>query len=484
MATLVLVIWPIIAIALFNRFGLSKGLILSVCIGYLLLPENFAIPIPGFVDYNKVGAISLAVLLGVWVAGSAERQSLVGIGRVTESRLMHMMIIGCLILIFVGAVMTWRTNREALIFSEHVARAIRMYDVISIAAGVIMLVIPYFLARRYLVKPEHHHYILMTILVSGLIYSVVALWEIRMSPQMHITVYGYFQHNFGQHIRNGFRPVVFLDHALSLGFFLVTALLAAIALARRESGKKRATYLWAALWLYVILILAKSFGAIFIGTVCGAMLLFLNTRLLIRVSAVVAIMFLVFPAARQANIIPIDNFIALTNSINADRTGSFEFRLKHEDAILARALEKPIAGWGPWARWRVRDERGRDETVADGLWIIILGERGWAGYLSFFGLLVLPIFMLTRIARRREVSVENAGMSVIMMANFIYLVPNSTLSPIAWMITGSLAGTIQYAHAAPKQEDTSDTKGRAQGRRLDYSRFEPRHKLSRERLRR
>jgi len=475
--TLVLVIWPIIAIVLFSRLGLVKGLIMSAYIGYLSLPENFAVPIPGFLDYDKTGAISLGILLGIWVAGRAARQSVNIANSTVDSRFLQIMVMGCVTLLLLGVVVTWMTNREPLIYAVQFIPAIRLYDVVSLAGKLALLLTPFFLARRYLATAGHHRSLLIAALSTGLFYSVLALWEIRMSPQLHIMLYGYFQHDFGQHVRNGFRPVVFLDHALSLAFFLVTALLAAIALARQTSGKERTIYLWAALWLYIVLILAKSFGAIFLGTVFGVMVLFLNARLLIRISAVVALVFLVFPAARQANIVPIDTFIAVSNSINADRVGSFEFRLRQEDAILARALEKPVAGWGPWARWRVRDERGRDSTTADGLWIIVLGERGWIGYIGFFGLLVLPVVMLTRTGRRREVNIETAGLSVIMMANLVYLVPNSTLSPVAWLITGSIAGFVQYNQPAAKKnsvEEASDAVPARGGNR--YSRFQPRHR--------
>lgn len=477
-ATLALVIWPIIAIVLFSRLGLIKGLILSVCIGYLFLPEKLVIEIPGFLDYDKVAAISIGALLGMLFSGSSARPAVGNETPVIASRIMQLLVVGCMILIIGGIVMTWLTNREPLVYTQRVVKAVRMHDVISIVGAVLVMLAPYFLARRYLTKPEHHHYVLVALLGLGLIYSLLAVWEIRLSPRIHSTIYGYFQHSWRQHVRSGgFRPLVFLDHALSLGFFLVTALLAALTLARRSNENKRMYYLWAALWFYIVLILAKNFGAIFIATVCGALLLFLNARSLIRVSAVAATIFLFYPAARQANIVPIDTFIAVSNSVNADRVGSFEFRLRQEDAILARAFQKPVAGWGPWARWRVRDERGRDQTTPDGLWIIVLGERGWIGYIGFFGLLVLPTVMLTRTARRREVSMETSGLSVIMMANFIYLVPNSTLSPIGWLIVGSIAGFVQYSYPVAKKtsaKEASDAVSAYGGNR--YSRFQPQHR--------
>ena len=485
MATLVLVIWPIIAIVLFSRLGRIKGLILSVMVGYLFLPENYAIAIPGFVDYDKVGAVTLGALLGLLISAAPKppdpQTASAADQPILSSRLMLVLVAGCMVLIVSGIVLTWLTNRETLVYTQRVLPAISMYDAVSILGGTIIIVTPYFLARRYLTKPEHHHYVLVALLALGLFYSLLALWEIRMSPHLHTSTYGYFQHNWGQHVRSGgFRPLVFLRHSLWLGFFLVTVFIAALALARRSSDKLRIQYLFAAFWVYAVIILSKNFGAILLGTAFGLMIWFVNLRMLIKVCAVLSIVFLIFPAARQANLVPIDSFISVATRINADRIGSFEFRLMHEDAILARALEKPVAGWGPWARWRVRDERGRDETVSDGLWIIIIGERGWIGYIGFFGLLVLPVVMLAYGTRKREVSIETAAISTIMTANFIYLVPNSTLSPIGWLIAGSLAGFVQYSYTAPHDTAPDTAPDTAAPplpvrRRQTYSRFQPKH---------
>ena len=62
--------------------------------------------------------------------------------------------------------------------------------------------------------------------------------------------------------------------------------------------------------------------------------------------------------------------VALTKSIvGEDRAGSLEFRLDNEDMLIARAMQRPLFGWGGWGRARVHDEDGKDISVTDGLWI-------------------------------------------------------------------------------------------------------------------
>ena len=60
-----------------------------------------------------------------------------------------------------------------------------------------------------------------------LVYSLPMLFEIRISPQLHRWVYGYFPNDaFVQQMRGGgFRPVVFFPHGLALALFTAIALL-------------------------------------------------------------------------------------------------------------------------------------------------------------------------------------------------------------------------------------------------------------------
>ncbi|MBV5327317.1 MAG: hypothetical protein JZU65_06720, partial [Chlorobium sp.] len=59
------------------------------------------------------------------------------------------------------------------------------------------------------------------IIIGGLIYMVLCLYEIRMSPQLNNMLYGFFPHSWVQHLRyGGFRPIVFMQHGLMVALWM------------------------------------------------------------------------------------------------------------------------------------------------------------------------------------------------------------------------------------------------------------------------
>jgi hypothetical protein len=142
--------------------------------------------------------------------------------------------------------------------------------------------------------------------------------------------------------------------------------------------------------------------------------------------------------------------------------------------LLERAAEKPVFGWGGWGRTRVFSETGRDLTIIDGLWIVIMGQFGWVGYLSFFGVITLPFFALRRAARRKPITPVIGGIAVIMSANLVDLIPNSTTSPMAMLMLGAVYAFLRYDPVETAQKEDAP-EAPAPDRRPRYSRFPPAH---------
>ncbi len=115
-----------------------------------------------------------------------------------------------------------------------------------------------------MVAAEDQKELLLALFIGGLVYAIPMLIEVRLSPQINVWVYGFFQHSFAQTIRfGGYRPVVFLDHGLWVAFFAMTAMIAGLALWRVEKFvKHRAMYFFGAVYLGIVLILCKSVGAL------------------------------------------------------------------------------------------------------------------------------------------------------------------------------------------------------------------------------
>src|SRR5207237_7698433 len=85
------------------------------------------------------------------------------------------------------------------------------------------------------------------------------------------------------------------------------------------------------------------------------------------------------------------------SAISADRSKSFDMRVENESALLAKANQKPLFGWGGWGRNRIFDKwNGQDISVTDGGWIIQYGCYGWVGYLALCGLLAVALLRARR----------------------------------------------------------------------------------------
>ena len=467
MPTVALFLWPVVTAVLFKTLAFRPAVIWSLLAGYLLLPERFAIDLPAVPPIDKTSILALSVGLAVLMSGSDDERSGKRADRMEYPRV-STLIVGFFVLLLMTSVATVWTNQQPLSYGPLVVPATRPWDLVSNISALVFIVIPYFVGRAYLARPMDHRLLLHALVAAGLAYSLLMLIEIRLSPQLHRWVYGYHQHSFAQHVRDGYRPKVFLNHGLSVGFFVFTVVIAAGALYRSADLKSRSRWLIAGIWMFLILSISKNLGAFAMGLLMLPVL-WLGHLWQARIAAAIAFVFLLYPAVRQADLVPIDWIEAQANKISEDRAASFMTRIRNEDELLARAAEKPLAGWGNWGRNRIYDEWGNDRSTTDGLWIIQLGTNGWLGYIGFFGLLTLPVLLLPRRARDGPLPAETVALSLILAGNFIYLIPNSTLSPVAWLMAGALVGYVQ----APSTVRTTETVPQDRRRKVRYSRFEP-----------
>ena len=466
--TIALCIWPIVALVLCVALGPQRGLIWSTVVGYLFLPDGFAVDLPGLPTYAKFEAVAVGALLGV----AATRNRLPPLPPGEPDRLMKFAVLLCLACMVVGPVLTMMVNTYPVFFGPTMRQGIRYWDAQGQVIATMFMFVPFFLGRRILARPEMHNEILKAIVLVGLADTLLVLFERRMSPQLNNMVYGYFPHAWIQHLRGGgFRPIVFLDHGLSVGFFLLTAVLAAIALIWEYGKEKRAFYLVSVIWLMLVLLVSRNLGAVALALLFVPAAILFSRRMQLRIAALVALIFFVNPVVRDVYVEPLLN---LTEKISIDRWGSLKTRFDNETRMMERGNEKPLTGWGGWGRWRVYDEQGRDITISDGTWIITLGKWGWLGFIGLFGMISAPLWLALRASKRAPPGASTAALALMPAANLIYLIPNSTLTPIAWLAIGALAGFAQFAPAA-KAAETEDgpAEEAVADRRPRYSRFGP-----------
>src|SRR5262249_33639153 len=141
------------------------------------------------------------------------------------------------------------------------------YDAFSDAMATFIFLLPFFLGRQLLRNSADNEQILRVLVIAGLFYSLPMLLEIRMSPQLHTWVYGYFpQGGFHQQARDGgYRPAVFLGHGLIVAFFIMTTTVAAAALWRTRTTVLRIPAAGITPYLAGMLVLCKTLSALIYG---------------------------------------------------------------------------------------------------------------------------------------------------------------------------------------------------------------------------
>ena len=466
LAYLMLILWPLVSLIMFRCLSLERAIIWTILGGYLILPQAAEFDLPLVPDMTKVSIPNICVLVFVvFYLGKP-------VPLIPASWSVRLLMAGFVL----GVVPTVLTNgepivftllgqTEPIVFSTASLPGMGLRDLGSVVINQIIILLPFLVARRYLASEVALREILLALMIGGLIYTLPALIEIRLSPQINIWVYGFFQHDFEQMMRNGgFRPIVFLPHALWLAFFMMTAAMAAIALARAAPGPERVKYLAFALYLLIVLVLCKSLASIGYAALLAPFLLISNPRSQVRLALICAVVAIVYPMLRNNGWIPLDDILTYAEAISPDRAQSLGYRFGNEEQLLARADEKQLFGWGGWGRNLVRDpQSGNILTIPDGEWIIVFGTFGWVGYISQMGLLGAPLVLLRRRVNQRgqgqgrtaPVSRYAAAMAMLLAITLIDMLLNAILTPLTWLMAGAILGHCERL-AAPLPDGLPD----------------------------
>ncbi|WP_174843501.1 hypothetical protein [Thalassococcus sp. S3] len=453
-AYLMLAIWPLICVGLFRKLPFERALIWSILGGYLVLPQIAEFNLPLVPDMDKVAIPNIAAfaicvfLLGrrvsFWPSGWPLRLLLIGF-------------------VF-GVGPTVLTNRDPIIF-EILANTdpitfhtgwlpgLSLRDLFSVISNQVIMLLPFFLARQFLYTETGMRELIYALFIGGLIYTIPALIEIRFSPQINIWIYGFFQHSFEQMMRNGgFRPIVFLEHALWVAFFFMTAIMSAAALLRQAEYKDRVRYGLLMFYLFGVLILCKSLASLAYCLALTPLVLFTPPKWQVRIAIAFAFVAVVYPVLRNAGMVPLDDILALAGQISADRQQSLGFRFENEEQLLARAHDRWLFGWGGWGRNLIRDvESGQILSIPDGRWIIVFGTFGWVGYVSEMGLLALPLILLgwhLRKADATSIPPYVAPLALMLAITMVDMLLNAILTPFTWLLAGTIYGYVEHARGA------------------------------------
>jgi hypothetical protein len=463
MTTVALLAWPLVTLVLVLRLPFPRAILGSLLGGFLLLPVRGGIDLPVLPPFEKETIPALTLLVLALLLHRGRRQSR-GSADTQPSRDMPGWIprsafgIAGVAMLVLGSMMTAMTNSDRLVYGPRVIPGLRPYDGFSLTLTALVMLVPLLLGRKFFAHSERQALLLRGLVVGGLAYSLLVLYEVRMSPQISNMVYGIFPHDWGQHIRGGgWRPVVFMEHGLQLTLFLATVTLAAFGAARCLEARSRGFYLLAGIWLLGTLVLSNSLGATVITVTFLPAVLFLGQRVQLFFAGFFAAIIIVYPMLRSVDVIPTDRLVSVTETLSPARAQSLQYRFDNEDMLLDRAREKPLFGWGGYGRSRLFDETtGEDLTTTDGAWIIVMGARGWIGYLGQFGLLALPVVLLALNRRRYEISSVTAVLALVLAAGLVDLIPNGFLSPVVLLLAGAMWGRLELGSAEREEMQAAE----------------------------
>ncbi|WP_051056937.1 hypothetical protein [Methylophaga lonarensis] len=215
-------VWPLIILFLLKRFGLEKGILLGLLTAYMFLPAGFSINLPGIPAFNKFSVTVITLIAYLLLNGR-------GLGFLELPRMYKLILVWFLATPFLTAI----TNSNSYLQLP----GLSYYDGLTDSVGQFLFVVPFMLGFKYFQTDDKHYLIFRYFAMAVLIYAILALYEIRMSPQLHNIVYGYFPHSWLQQVRSGgFRAIVFMGHGLLVALFLAIGLGFLAALKKKQAA--------------------------------------------------------------------------------------------------------------------------------------------------------------------------------------------------------------------------------------------------------
>jgi len=441
----------LVAIWLYASRPVGQATIWTILAAQLLLPVGTFFKFAMIPQLDKSEIPSLCALLGCMFV---TRRSLQVWRRFGPTEILIAMYLA-------GPLVTSLLNGDPIYVGYSVLPGVGFYDGSSAALSQFIALVPFLLGRQFLRGLNNTLTVLSALTLAGLAYSLPLLFEIRMSPQLHFWVYGYYPSDFIQEMREGgaFRPMVFMGHGLIAGFFAMTAAVASAAIWRAKVQLTRIPPGLVTGYLSVVLVLCKSGAALVYGAILIPLVRWAKPQLQVKVAVVFVTIALCYPLMRIVDIFPTSLIVSTATAINEPRAYSLEFRFEQEQQLVARAWQRPLFGWGRFGRSRIHVEDWQglaaDTSVTDGRWIVTLGQFGIFGFVAEFGLLSMSVLLAASALRLTETFREAAllaALALIVSINVVELLPNSTLSPWSWLLAGTLLGGSEAVLARARKQ--------------------------------
>jgi hypothetical protein len=353
---------------------LRHAILAGYLVGWLFLPQA-GYPIGGLPDYTRMTAVNAGMLLCILLKDPK------GLFTIRPRIWDLPMLVWCLC-----PLPTSLTN------------GLGAYDGFSGVLEVLLTWgVPYWIGRAYFSNWQSMRLLAIVVFVGGLIYMPLCLWETRMSPQLHRTLYGFHATPFHTVWRlGGYRPMMFLQHGIAVGLWMCTTAVTGFWLWRSGSVRRvmNVSMTWLAPSLMITAVLCRSMNALALSVLgLGALL----AARLLRVRLALLALFLLpalYVTLRASRLWYPDSLVRIAERIDPERSKSLQGRLKQEEVLLDKAWRRPLFGWGSWGRNRMYDDVGESVTATDSQWIIVFGQQGLVGLISLGLCFAVPAILL------------------------------------------------------------------------------------------
>jgi hypothetical protein len=417
--------WIPAVLCIFSTLRPRRAVVVALIAAWLFLPV-VEFQLPGLPNYTKMSATTVGLLLG---------SALFDPGRLAALRPRW----------FDVPILTWCLVPMA----SSLTNGLGPYDGLSMSLQqTINWGLPYLLGRAYFQALDDLRELALGIVIGGLLYVPLCLFEIRMSPQLNRMIYGFITPWITAKRYGGWRPGVFLSNGLEVGMWMAASSLAGYWL--WACGTLRSLSSWPVgpmiALLLVTAVLCKSTGALLLMIV-GIAILWVAART--GWSLPVWVLVLAPPlymATRASGVWDGRVLLDWTRQLTGDedRVGSLWTRLYNENMLTLKALQRPVFGWGGWGRARVHNEAGDDVSITDGLWIIALGNHGVVGLAGVTATLLLPAALLLvrhPVRSWREPGVAPAAALAVLVALYMFdNLSNDMRNPIYLTVAGAVLG--------------------------------------------
>jgi hypothetical protein len=424
---------------LFVRFPPQRAVIISFVLAWLFLPQSFY-PIPILPAFSKLSSVCYSILLATLVYDTARFTCF------KPGWLDVPMVIWCLC-----PIVTQVSNGGSPISPTFLQ--------------IISWGLPYLVGRLYLGSLDGLRQLAIGLFAGGLAYIPFILIEGAKGPILHQMVYGVNAFNdWSQAMRaGGWRPVVFMQHGLMVGVWMMTAALIGVWFWQTGALKKfqGLNIKTLAIMLIITFLLCRSTGAYSLF-VFALIVLFsakwfrTSLPLLFLIGSIV--FYLYMAASGQFSSKDVMGFI--TPIFGEERAGSLEYRFDMEEILGEKARQKFLFGWGDSGGNRVYNQQGEDISITDSLWIIAFGTYGSVGFVSLFSSLLLPVivFAVFKYPARTWSNPKVAPAAVLGVALTMYVfdcILNAMANPIFALIAGAISSLVLKAPESLKTKKTS-----------------------------